>query len=97
MMMIRLPLKCKLFYFPAMNAMVDRFDRLRVSKGHLLTVKDDAQKIRDAFFHGKPTCFEIFEMADLFCHLLSYSDFAKFLVISCTVERCKVGPRNSKL
>lgn len=94
---VRLPLKCKLFYFPAMDVMVAKFDRLRVSKGHLLTVKDDAQKIRDAFFHGKPTCFEIFEMADLFCHLLSYSDFAKFLVISCTVERCKVGPRNSKL
>ena len=66
MMMIRLPLKCKLFYFPAMNAMVARFDRLRVSKGHLLTVKDDAQKIRDAFFHGK---MKIFEMADLFCPL----------------------------
>lgn len=91
---IRLPLKCKLFYFPAMDAMVAKFVRLRVSKGHLLTVKDDAQKIRDAFFHGKPTCFE---MANLFCHLLSYSDFAKFLVISCTVERCKVGPRNSEL
>lgn len=64
--MIRLPLKCKLFYFPARNAMVARFDRLRVSKGHLLTVKDDAQKIRDAFFHGK---IKIFEMADLFCPL----------------------------
>ena len=49
-----------------MNAMVARFDRLRVSKGHLLTVKDDAQKIRDAFFHGK---IKIFEMAELFCPL----------------------------
>ena len=66
MMMIRLPLKCKLFYFPAMNGMVARFGRLRVSKRHLLTVKDYAQKIRDAFFHGK---MKIFEMADLFCPL----------------------------
>lgn len=51
----KVPLRCKSFYFPAMDAMVAKFYRLRVSKGHLLTVKDDAQKIRDAFFHGKPT------------------------------------------
>lgn len=70
---IRLPLKCKLFYFPAMDAMVAKFDRLRVSKGHLLTVKDDAQKIRDAFFHGKPTCFETYSV--IFCPILTLLSF----------------------
>lgn len=72
---IRLPLKCKLFYFPAMDAMVAKFDRLRVSKGHLLTVKDDAQKIRDAFFHGKPTCLKLQTYSVIFCPILTLLSF----------------------
>ena len=51
----KVPLRCKSFYFPAMDAMVAKFGRLHVSKGHLLTLKDEAQKIRDAFFRGKST------------------------------------------
>ena len=71
-----------------MEAVVAKFDRLRVSKGYLLTVKDNARKIRDAFFHGKP----------IFYKWQTYSViFAKFPIIICTVERCQVDPRNPEL
>ncbi|KAL9988173.1 hypothetical protein ACROYT_G002582 [Oculina patagonica] len=34
----------------AMQAMLSRFEECRVPKGHLMTVKGDVQRIRDAFF-----------------------------------------------
>ena len=33
--------------------MISKFQKLHPTKGHLLTVKGDVQKIRDAFFKGK--------------------------------------------
>ena len=34
--------------------MLSKFQQMHVSKGHLLTVRGDVQKIKDAFFTGKP-------------------------------------------
>ena len=44
-----------LFLLAATEAMISKFTELHVSKGHLLTVKGDAQKIKDTFFAGNPT------------------------------------------
>lgn len=36
-----------------MKDLTNRFEKMNLPKGHLLTIKDDVQKIRDAFFSGK--------------------------------------------
>lgn len=38
-----------------MNDMLSRFQQMRVSEGHLLTVRGDVQRIKDAFFKGDDT------------------------------------------
>ena len=33
--------------------MLTKFQKMQISKGHLLTVKGDVQRIKDEFFKGK--------------------------------------------
>lgn len=40
-------------YFLGMYDMLTKFQKMQISKGHLLTVKGDVQMIKDAFFKGK--------------------------------------------
>lgn len=42
-----------------MEGVISRFQELRVSKGHLLTVKGDVQRVKDAFFVGKLFCIAV--------------------------------------
>lgn len=74
-----------------MDGVVSRFESVRLSDGHLLTVKGDAQKIRDQFFIGRPTFLRCFKWQ-------TYSVlFFKFPINICTVERCQVDPQNSEV
>jgi len=39
-----------------MEKLCSKFSKLHVSDGHVFTVKDDVQKIKDAFFTGESYC-----------------------------------------
>ena len=40
-------------YSLGMYDMLLKFQKMQISKGHLLTVRRDVQRIKDAFFKGK--------------------------------------------
>lgn len=50
---LNVKISLSLFVFSGMEELHSKFQKMLISKGPLLTIKDGVQKIRDSFFMGK--------------------------------------------